>query len=215
MIVKLPGGQQIVVDSKLSLVAFDEFVNAQTDDERADALSRHMASMRSHINTLSSKDYHASVGSQVDYVIMFVPIEGALAVALQGDPNLTAFAVEKNVAIATPTTLMIALRTVQNVWQVERRNSNAERIAERAGRLYDKFLGFVTDMGVLGDRLNQARSSYDDAMNKLKNGGGNLVRQAEQLKSLGAKTNKSLPKNLIDDEEAETLPPPNGESAQT
>lgn len=142
----------------------------------------------------------------IDYVIMFVPIEGALAIALQGDPNLTAFAVDNNVAIATPTTLMIALRTVANVWQVERRNRNAEAIAVRAERLYDKFVGFVEDMSGLGNRLNQARICYDEAMGKLSSGSGNLLRQVEQLKGLRARTSKSLPTSMLDDDEAESLP---------
>ena len=129
-----------MINSKLSLVAFDAYVSAETDTDRNNALPRHLASIRSHIKTLSSKEYHAAVGTQIDYVIMFVPIEGALAVALNGDPNLSTFAVENSVAIATPTTLMIALRTVANVWQVERRNRNAEAIALRAGKLYDKLL---------------------------------------------------------------------------
>lgn len=208
VVVNLPGGQRIVIDSKLSLVAFDAYVNAPVDAERADALQRHLVSMRSHIKTLAGKEYHTAAGGQLDYVVMFVPIEGALAVALQADPNLTAFAVDSNVAIATPTTLMIALRTVANVWKVEQRNRNAEAIADRAGRLYDKLVGFVEDMGALGTRLNQARSSYDAAMGKLSSGSGNLIRQVEQLKGLGARTNRSLPVSLLDDGEAEALPAP-------
>jgi DNA recombination protein RmuC len=205
VVVNLPGGQRIVIDSKLSLVAFDAYVNAATDAERKEAVARHMSSLRSHIKTLASKEYHAVAGSQIDYVIMFVPIEGALAVAIKEDPGLTAFAVENSVAIATPTTLMIALRTVANVWQVERRNRNAEAIASRAGRLYDKLCGFVEDMKALGGRLTQARTSYDDAIGKLSSGAGNLVQQVEQLKKLGAKTSKSLPRDMLDDNE--TAPP--------
>ena len=208
VVVNLPGGQRIVIDSKLSLTAFDSHVNAMTVEERAEALVRHLASMRGHIKTLASKEYHAVVEGQIDYVIMFVPIEGALAAALQGDPNLTAFAVENSVAIATPTTLMIALRTVANVWQVERRNRNAEQIAVRAGRLYDKLVGFVEDMNALGNRLHQARVTYDEAMGKLSSGTGNVLRQVEQLKVLGARTNKSLPTSLLDDGEVEVLPLP-------
>jgi DNA recombination protein RmuC len=208
VIVNLPGGQRIVVDSKLSLVAFDAYVNAEEEAVRVGALARHLDSMRGHIKTLASKEYHAAAGSQLDYVIMFVPIEGALAAALQAEPNLTGFAVDNNVAIATPTTLMIALRTVANVWQVERRNRNAEAIADRAGRLYDKLVGFVGDMGTLGERLNNARSSYDAAMGKLSTGSGNVIRQVEQLKGLGAKTNKSLPQSLLGDGEVEMLPAP-------
>jgi DNA recombination protein RmuC len=214
VIVNLPGGQRIVVDSKLSLVAFDAYVSAEEETVRVGALARHLDSMRGHIKTLASKEYHIAAGSQLDYVIMFVPIEGALSTALHAEPNLTGFAVDNNVAIATPTTLMMCLRTVANVWQVERRNRNAEAIADRAGRLYDKLVGFVADMGLLGDRLNQARGSYDAAMGKLSTGSGNLIRQVHQLKDLGARTNKSLPQSLLGDGEVESLPTPEVATAE-
>jgi DNA recombination protein RmuC len=200
VLVKLPGGQRIVIDSKLSIAAFHDYVNSGAESERAEHLKRHMASIRSHIKELSTKEYHSVVGSELDYVVMFIPIEGALAAALQQDPGLTAEAVDSNVAIATPTTLMIALRTVSNVWQVERRNRNAEMIAQKAGRLYDKFVGFLDDMTVVGNRMNQARASYDDAMAKLSTGRGNLVGQIANLKELGAKASKSIPSALLEEE---------------
>ncbi|MBV9750105.1 MAG: DNA recombination protein RmuC, partial [Acetobacteraceae bacterium] len=130
----------------------------------------------------------------------FVPIEGALAAALSEDPSLTKDAADNNVAIATPTTLMIALRTVASVWQVERRNKNAERIADHAGKLYDKFAGFVADMRGLGDRLGQADESYKNAMRKLTDGRGSLTRKVEQLREMGASARKSLPGALLGDE---------------
>lgn len=205
VVVNLPGGQKIVIDSKVSLVGFDRFVNAGDDADRAVAMGQHLTSMRTHIRTLSGKDYHSAAGSQIDYVIMFVPIEGALAAALTADPGITAFAVENNVAIATPTTLMIALRTVNNVWQVERRNQNAEAIARRAGYLYDKLVGFVGDMTAIETSLARAQKSYGDAMGKLSTGGGNLIRQAEQLKELGAKARRSLPAALTGDDRVDLL----------
>ena len=208
VVVNLPGGQRIVIDSKVSLVAFHACVNADSDEVRAEQLARHLASVRTHIRTLASKEYHSAVGSQLDFVVMFMPIEGALATALQADPELTAFAVQNNVAIATPTTLMIALRTVANVWNVERRNRNAENIAIRAGKIYDKLVGFLEDMGALGARLNQARNSFDEAMGKLSHGKGNLVQQVENLKSLGARTNKNLPPNLLDEGESAAVSAP-------
>jgi DNA recombination protein RmuC len=128
-----------------------------------------------------------------------VPIEGALAAALREDGSLTALAAECNVPIATPTTLMIALKTISSLWQVERRNRNAEAIAERAGRMYEKFVGFVGDLQKIGSNLESARKSYDEGMNKLVSGRGNIVTQLEQLKSMGAKTTKALPTNLIED----------------
>ena len=205
VVVTLPGDQRrIVIDAKVSLVAFEGHVNAATDDERGACLQRHLDSMRAHIRTLGSKDYQGVASSRLDYVVMFVPIEGALAAALNEDPTLTKDAADNNVAIATPTTLMIALRTVASVWQVERRNKNAERIADRAGKLYDKFAGFVADMHALGDRLGQADESYKNAMRKLSEGRGSLVRQIGQLKDMGANARKSLPGSLLGDESEET-----------
>ncbi len=203
VLVDLPGGQRIVIDSKVSLSAFHDYVNAESAADRASHLKRHLASIRAHIKSLSAKQYHAAAGSQLDYVVLFMPIEGALAAALQEDPNLTAEAVAANVAIATPTTLMIALRTVANVWQVERRNRNAELIAQKAGKIYDKLVGFLEDMELLGNRLNQARAACDEAMSKLSSGKGNLVRQVEQLKHLGAKAAKSISADLLDGNESD------------
>ena len=213
-LVNLPGadGQKIVIDSKVSLLAFSACVNADNDAERTAHLDRHLDSMRAHIKELSGKDYQWAAGSKLDYVIMFVPIEGALAAAVQADPELTGFALENNVVIATPTTLMIVLRTVANIWQVERRNRNAETIAVRAGKIYDKLAGFIGDMTGIGARLDQAKAAYDEAMSKLTLGRGNLASQVEQLKGLGARTNKSLPGNLADEAEA-TLPPANDDAA--
>lgn len=198
VIVNMPGGQRMVVDAKVSLTAFEALVHAATDDERASHLQRHLASVRGHIATLGSKEYHNAAGTTFDYVVMFVPIEGALAAALHAEPNLILFAAERNVAITTPTTLMVALRTIANVWQVERRNQNAEEIANRAGKLYEKFVGFIEDMAAIDDAIKKARNSYDKAMNKLKTGNGNLIRQVEQLKTMGGRTSKVLPPSLLE-----------------
>ena len=200
VIVRLPGGQHVVIDSKVSLVAFEALVGSATEEEREAHLTRHVNSMQSHIKQLSNKQYHAVTGSSLDYVVMFVPIEGALAAALQRDPGLTGFAVQNNVAIATPTTLMIALRTVESVWKIERRNSNAEAIADRAGKMYDKFVSFAEDLTKLGARLDQAQASYRQAMGKISGGVGNLAGQFERLKELGARANKAIPPALVGDE---------------
>jgi DNA recombination protein RmuC len=199
VVVNLPNGQQVIIDAKVSLVAFERFVNEEDESAREAALSAHLGSMRTHIKHLASKDYQSLAGDGLDYVIMFVPIEGALAVALQRDPNLTTYAVQNNVAIATPTTLMMALRTIDNVWQVERRNRNAEAIAERAGHLYNKFVGFLEELQKVGQRLDLAQASYRGAMSKLSTGNGNLVSQAEKLRELGARTSKTLPKEVAGD----------------
>jgi DNA recombination protein RmuC len=205
VIVNLPGGQRIVIDAKVSLTAFEEHVNAVNDDDRAGHLQKHLVSIRTHIKTLGSKAYQNHTNGGVDYVIMFVPIEGALAVALEEEPNMTSEAIVQNVSLATPTTLMIALRTAASVWQAERRNLNADAIAARAGQLYDKFVGFTDDMSTLGKRLEQAQSTYGDAMSKLTTGSGNLLRQAEVLKTLGAKTSKTMNINFVDEAEPPAL----------
>jgi DNA recombination protein RmuC len=205
VIVNIPGGQKIIIDSKVSLVSFEQYVNAP-EEEKSTHLANHLASARNHIKILSGKEYQLAASSHLDYVVMFVPIEGALAAALQADPSLTTFAVENNVAIATPTTLMMALRTVANVWQVERRNQNAEQIALKAGRIYDKLAGFLDDMKDLGRRIDQASGSFSNAMGKLTTGKGNLISQVDQLKELGAKTSKSLPLSSNDAPEALTAP---------
>ena len=142
----------------------------------------------------------AAVGGGLDYVIMFIPIEGALAAAVRAAPDLAALAAERGVAIATPTTLMIALRTVANVWQADRRQRNAEEIARRAGALYDKFVGFLDDLAKVGKGLDAARQGYDQAFAKLSAGRGNLVRQVEHLRELGATTGKAIPPALLDDD---------------
>jgi DNA recombination protein RmuC len=202
VVVNLPGGEgrRIVIDAKVSLTAFDQYVNAADDEAREVARRAHLASLRGHVTTLGSKAYHDAIGEGLDYVILFVPIEGALAVALQTDPALTHFAAQNNVAIATPTTLMMALRTVANVWKVERRNRSAEEIAKRAGLMYDKLVGFVEDFQKIGTQLDATRRTYDGALGKLKEGGGNLLRQAEMVRELGARTNKALPPALLGDE---------------
>ncbi len=197
VIVRLPGSQHIVVDAKVSLAAFEALCSATEEEDRSEHLAQHLASVRSHILQLGSKEYHAATGGTLDYVLMFVPIEGALAAALNAEPELVAFAIERGVALTSPTTLMIALRTVANVWRVERRNHNAEEIAERAGRLYDKFVGFVADIQALGASMQRTRQSYDAAMGKLVTGKGNVVWQAETLREMGARAAKTLPAELI------------------
>ena len=192
VVVNIPGGKTLVIDSKVSLVAYSDAVNAETEEQALTARKRHISSLRGHIKGLSAKDYQNAENSSVDYVILFVPIEGALSEALREDGTLTEYALEQNITIATPTTLMMALKTVENVWNVERRNQNAEVIAERAGRLYDKVVGFVDNMENVGKRLEQAQDAYQGAFSQLSRGRGNVLSQVETLKSLGAKTTKAI-----------------------
>ena len=198
VVVNLPGGQNVVIDAKVSLNAFELLCNAGDDGQRDAHSARHLASVRNHIGILASKDYHAAAGTTLDYVLMFVPIEGALAAALHADPGLMSYALERKVTLTSPTTLMVALRTVANVWQVEKRNRNAEDIAIRAGKLYDKFVGFVTDLTAVGDSIAKSKQQYDGAMGKLATGNGNVLRQLETLKDMGARASKSLPPALVD-----------------
>lgn len=204
VIVHLPNGQSIVIDAKVSLTAYAAAVAAETDEERAAQLRGHVLSIRQHVRALASKEYHKHAGA-LDYVVMFVPIEGALAAALSEAPDLTGTAVESNVYIATPTTLMIALRTAANVWHVERRNRNAEEIAGRAGSIYDKIFAFAANMEKLGNALGSAHDAYDKAIGQLSRGKGNVLRQLEDLKRLGAKTGKSLPLHLVEDDQAPAI----------
>lgn len=208
VIVRMPGDQSLVIDSKVSLVAYTDAVNAETPEDYESAQKRHLASLRGHINGLASKGYQNVDGSMVDYVILFVPIEGALAEALRADGGLTEYALERNITIATPTTLMMALRTVSNVWAVERRNQNAEEIAQRAGRLYDKVVGFVDNLEKVGRSLGQAQDAYDNAFGQLSRGRGNVLSQVETLKSLGAKTSKQLETSFENDVSALEQPDP-------
>ncbi len=203
-VVNLPNGERIVVDSKVSLLDFERYVNAEDEEASAVHLASHARSMRAHIKGLAEKDYHSRAGSGLGFVIMFVPIEAALGAALQHDETLCLDALDRKIAIATPTTLTTQLQTIRALWKTELRNRNADDIAKRAGVLYDKFQGFVTDLVAVGDRVRQLDAAFQGAMKKLSTGSGNLVRQAEILKAMGASANKSLPKDLIADAGAES-----------
>ncbi|MFN3960726.1 MAG: DNA recombination protein RmuC [Parvularculaceae bacterium] len=197
-ILNLPSGERLIIDSKVSLVDFEAFANAADEETRKARLAAHARSMRNHMKGLASKEYQSRVATRLDFVIMFVPIEAALGAALSFDEMLSLDALDHKVAIATPTTLTTQLKTVAAMWRVERQHRNAEEIAARAGALYDKFVGFVGDMQAVGARLTQLDAAYQDAMKKLTGGPGNLVRQTEMLKALGATTAKALPKPLLD-----------------
>lgn len=211
VVVAMPNNQRLVIDSKVSLTAFERCVNAETDEDRAAALRAHLASVRAHIRSLGDKDY-AQLYEGVSFTLMFIPLEGAASLALQNDPELAAFAWERDVMIATPTTLMMAMRTVHNLWTIDRQNQNARNIAQRAGLLYDKFEGFLTDLDKVGDQISRARGSWEEARKKLVDGRGNLVSQAETLRKLGASTKKRLGEDWLDaageDETDEAGAPP-------
>jgi DNA recombination protein RmuC len=203
----MPNGDSIVVDSKVSLVAFEAFTNAPEPDEQAQHLRAHIASIRTHIKTLGGKEYHRHAGSGLDFVMMFVPIESAFSAAVTADPALFEYALDQGVLISTPTTLMSALRTIRNVWDTEKRHQNAEEIAARAGGLYDKVMGFLGSMDKLGISLDRAQSSYEDAKGQLSTGRGSVVRQVEMLRELGARSSKVLPAGWTGSEDGATGEP--------
>jgi DNA recombination protein RmuC len=201
----LPNGDVMIIDSKVSLTAFEGYVNASDELERAQLLKAHAGSLRGHIRTLAGKEYQRHAHSGFDFVFMFVPIESAFSTAITAEPDLLDFALANGVLLTTPTTLMSALRTVRNVWDIEKRQQNAEQIAERAGALYDKVAGFLDNMDRLGQSLDRTKGVFEDARNQLVSGRGSVVRQIELLRELGAKTNKQVPAGWV--EGASELPP--------
>jgi DNA recombination protein RmuC len=190
--VLMPNNDRLVIDSKVSLTAFEAYTACEGEG-RDRFLADHLASVRSHVRTLGEKTYHRHSGSKFDYVMMFVPIESALATAIHADGTLVEFAMSKGVMLTTPTTLMTVLRTVRNVWDIEKRHQNAEEIAARAGALYDKAVGFLATMDKMGSHIDKAQQSFIDARSQLATGKGSVVRQVEMLRELGAKSTKPLP----------------------
>ncbi|HGS4689178.1 TPA: DNA recombination protein RmuC [Vibrio parahaemolyticus] len=197
VIVHLPQNKQVVVDSKMALVAYERYFNAETDAERDRALNAHLTALRAHIKGLSMKDYHKLKGIQsLDYVLMFIPVEPAFQVAIQADPSLIKDAMEQNIILVSPTTLLVALRTIDNLWRNERQNENAKLIAQRATKLYDKLRLFIDDMEGLGGALDRANQTYQGAMNKLATGRGNVIRQAESFRQLGVEIKRPISSDL-------------------
>ncbi len=199
VVIRLPGDKQVVVDAKVSLTAYQQYVVAETDGERQVALKQHVLSLRSHLKGLSLKDYQRLEGlHSLDFVLLFVPIEAAFAAALQVDAGLFQEAFEQNIVIVSPTTLLATLRVIDSLWRQERQSQNAREIAERAGALYDKFVAFIQDLDEIGARLQQLDKAYAAARNKLSDGRGNIVSRVENLKLLGARASKSLPTEALE-----------------
>ena len=199
VVIKLPEGRSLVVDSKVSITAYARHVEAADSDTAEKELAAHIQSLRQHIQGLSSKNYSSLYGiGSVDFVLMFVPVEPAFLLALKTAPNLYQEALAKNIVLVCPSTLMATLRTVAHLWRQDHQNRNALEIAKQCGNLYDKFVGFVDDLEKLGQRLDQAQTSYHDAFNKLKTGKGNLIRSAEKVRELGVKPSKNLAAPLIE-----------------
>ncbi|HEY9114506.1 MAG TPA: DNA recombination protein RmuC [Bacteroidales bacterium] len=198
VLIKLPENKHLVIDSKVSLTAYTEFASAEDDLTQAAALKRHLDSIKKHVKELSEKQYDKLLDINTpDFVLMFMPIEPAFGVAVQADHELFNYAWKERVVIVSPTTLLATLRTVASIWKYEKQTQNAMDIADRGGKLYDKFESFVKDLENIGSNLERASKSYDDAHKKLTSGPGNLIRQVEQLKEMGVPTKKSLPPQYL------------------
>jgi DNA recombination protein RmuC len=199
VIVNLPGGRHLVIDSKVSMNAYTDSANAATEEERKAAVKRHLASTRSHVDELAAKRYHKLGALETpDFVVMFVPIEPAFLVALHEDEGLWRYAYEKEVLLVGPTTLLFVIRIVDNLWQQELQARSVQDVMNRGAELYDKFVNFVSDLEAVGKSLRSADQSYSNAMKKLSEGRGNLIRQVELLKQLGIRTSKQMPRGLLD-----------------
>ena len=198
-IINLPDNKHLIIDSKVSLTAYEEYYNEEIKELKDLALKKHLNSIKKHYKELGEKDYPDLYDINTpDFVLMFVPIEPALLTAFNKDQNLFLDALEDNVVLVSNSTLLATLSTVASVWKQEDQKKNALEIAKAGGKLYDKFVGFVTDLIEVGNKINASQNSYQDAMNKLTDGNGNLVKQVERLKGLGVKTQKSIPQKIID-----------------
>ena len=198
VVLHLPDEKNIIIDSKVSLVAYERFVNADSVEDQSKALKDHLISVKNHIKGLSEKNYQNLYGVSLDFVILFVPIEGAYSVALQAEPGLYQEAFDKNIAMVSATSLWSTLRTVGTLWRQERQNANVQEIIRQASDLYDKFVGFSEELVKVGNQMDTAKRSYENSMKILSEGKGNLVRRTENLRVLGLKNSKTVNTNLVD-----------------
>ncbi|MBM3401351.1 MAG: DNA recombination protein RmuC [Bacteroidetes bacterium] len=202
VVVDLPEDKHLIIDAKVSLTAYERLVNCETDEERNQFAKQHINSIRNHILELSSKNYSELYRiNSPDFVMLFIPIESSFSIAVQKDAELFNFAWEKHVVIVSPSTLLATLRTIASMWKQDRQNKNVMEIARLSGEMYDKFIGFMTDMEGLGKNIKQSQETYEKAINKLSTGRGNLSTTAEKIKKLGARTGKQLDQKFIVDDE--------------
>ncbi len=198
VVINLPDGKKMIVDSKVTLTAYERYINEEDDTLKAQHLKDHVIAINRHVEQLGNKNYHDLYQMESpDFVLLFIPIESAFALALNEDTTLYNKAFEKNIVIVTPSTLLATLRTIDSMWTNQKQQENALEIARQAGALYDKFEGFVTDLVKIGKKMDEAKIEYQGAMNKLVDGKGNLVTSVEKLKKMGAKAKKSLPDNIL------------------
>jgi DNA recombination protein RmuC len=202
VIVHLPDGKDVVIDSKVSLTAYERYSSSEDAEEKMQALNSHVQSLQNHIKELGAKKYEELKQiNTLNYVLMFLPIEAAYLVAIEADKELLRKAFEKNIIIVCPSTLLSTLRTIQSIWQFEHQNKNAQKIADEAGKMYDRLVDFTVHLENIGNRLSQASISYESAMKTLSTGKGNVVKKAEDLRKLGIKNKKSISNELTDNEE--------------
>jgi DNA recombination protein RmuC len=206
VIVHLPQNKDIIIDSKVSLVAYDAFIRAENDEDRSHALKQHLLSIHAHIKGLSGKRYEQLSGVRtLDFVLLFMPIEGAFLLALEQDNTFFKTAYEQNIVVVSPSTLLVTLRTIEHIWRSEYQERNAKAIAESAEALYEKLVAFVEDMEKIGEQIGRTQKSYEGAMNKLSTGKGNLIRRVESMRKLGLKPKKMLPSSVTDTEDEEEI----------
>ncbi|MFY0604346.1 MAG: DNA recombination protein RmuC [Flavobacteriaceae bacterium] len=199
VVIHLPDNKKMIVDSKVSLTAYERYINSEDEDKKVLYIKEHVNSLKRHVEDLSEKKYEDIYEiDSPDFVLLFVPIEPAFALALNTDENLYSKAFEKNIVIVTPTTLLATLRTIDTMWNNEKQQKNAIEIARQAGALYDKFEGFISDLMRVGKKMDDAKKDYSSAMNKLVDGKGNLIISIEKLKKMGAKAKKSLPESIVE-----------------
>lgn len=205
-VIMLPDNKHIIVDAKVSLIAYEALVNSNSDEERLSFTKDHLLSVRTHVKSLSEKNYPTSSDFNTpDFVLLFIPIESSFSVAVQADQELFNFAWDKKIVIVSPSTLLATLRTIASVWKQERQTKNAIEIAKQSGALYDKFVGFVEDMDKIGKSIDASNTAYENAINKLHKGSGNLVKRAQDIEKLGAKTSKQISSKFIENNEASQL----------
>ena len=198
VVINLPDGKKMVIDSKVSLNSYERYINEEEEIPKMLHLKDHVSSIKKHVEQLGSKNYQNLYQMESpDFVLLFIPIEPAFAIALNEDTHLYNKAFEKNIVIVTPSTLLATLRTIDSMWTNQKQQENAFEIARQAGALYDKFEGFVSDLMKIGNKIKDSKSEYDNAMNKLVDGRGNLITSVEKLKKMGAKAKKSLPDNIL------------------
>ena len=196
VIIHLPEGRDIVIDAKVSLVDYERYFHAEDDETKKQCLRQHLNSLRAHIKGLSHKDYEKLEGvNSLDFVLIFVPVEAAFMLALDQDPEMMRDAYDRGIILVSPSTLMVTLRTIKNLWRYADQSRNAQIIADKAGGLYDQFVRYIESLDEVGKHISKSQEAWDTAHKRLSTGKGNLVRRTEELKKLGAKAKKSLPES--------------------